>query len=82
LMPPPLVNGRLARGATGASAACRRCQMHHYRGDGTSLRRGRSAQEGSLGTTMMRRMIGRYKGFRCARMGRGVKGGVRAVVGQ
>ncbi len=47
--------------------------MHHYRGDGISLRRGRSAQEGSLGTTMMRRMIGRYKGFRCARMVAGGK---------
>ncbi len=30
---------------------------------------------------MMRRMIGRYKGFRCARMVAGVKGCVRARVG-
>ncbi len=27
-----------------------------------------------LGIDMMRRMIGRYKGFRCARMGRASKG--------
>ncbi len=33
----------------------------------------------SLGTTMMRRMIGRYKGFRCARMVAGVKGGEQPV---
>ncbi len=34
-------------------------------------RLGRAARPAmSLGTTMMRRMIGRYKGFRCARMGR------------
>ncbi len=28
----------------------------------------------SLGTNIMRPMIGRYKGFRCARMVAGVKG--------
>ncbi len=41
------------------------------------MRRGRSAQRGFLGGTMMRRMIGRYKGCRCAHRGVGVKGCVR-----
>ncbi len=50
-----------------AGAVCERC-----RGNSASLRTGR-APFGSLGTTMMRRMIGRYKDSRCARMAVGVK---------
>ena len=42
------------------------------RGANASLRTGR-ASLGCLGRAMMRRMSGRYKAFRCARMGAGVK---------
>ncbi len=62
-----------------ASAACRRCV-----GNDVLPRRqhqlGRAARPGSgLGNTMMRRMIGRYKGFRCAGMVAGVKGSSKFV---
>ncbi len=43
------------------------------RGSSVSLRAGRTPLDVSLDTTMMRRMIGRYKGFRCAGMVAGVK---------
>ncbi len=52
-----------------AGAASRPGEPRHN----ASLRTGRTPLEVSLGTTMMRRMIGRYKGFRYARMVAGVK---------
>ncbi len=44
------------------------------RGNSVSLKGGPRAPEKPLGNTMMRPMIGRYKGFRRAGMAAGVKG--------
>ncbi len=63
-----------------ASAACRRSVMSLPRLQ-RQLEDGPRAPEKPLGNTMMRRMIGRYKGFRCSQRWEGVKGSVRAREG-
>ncbi len=62
-----------------ASAACRRCPVNVGDAEETAPAKDRPrARVGSvLGNTMMRRMIGRDKGFRCAGMVAGGKGSAR-----
>ncbi len=59
----------MIEGKCGLLALC----VSESRGHSTSWD-GPRALDTRLGTTMMRRMIGRYKGCRCARMGRASRG--------
>ncbi len=73
-MPLPLVNGRMARGwsmqVRPAGAALVTMSLPRPQ---RQLKDGPRAPERRLGTTMMRRMIGRDKGFRCDGLVAGVE---------